>query len=57
MFTFEKSDTKIAAQNKSIDGDFALYVTLDASKPEQNITQTANLTFLEHKACDFIRKK
>ena len=52
MFTFEK-DTKIVAQNKSIDGDFALYVTLDASVPEKNQTKTANLTFLEHKARDF----
>jgi len=49
MFTFDKNDTKISAQNKSIDGDFALYVTLDASHPDKNQTQMANLTFLEHK--------
>ena len=31
-----------------MDGDFALYVTLDASNSTQNITQKATLTFLEH---------
>ena len=48
-FSFDLQATNTSAQNKSIDGDFALYVTLDASKPTKNITQRAVLTFLEHK--------
>jgi len=48
-FSFDPKTTNTSAQNSSIDGDFALYVTLDASNSTQNITQKATLTFLEHK--------
>merc|ERR1711892_78621 len=48
-FSFDLQATNTSSQNKSIDGDFALYVTLDASEPTKNITQRAVLTFLEHK--------
>jgi len=48
LFHFDPKSTNTSAQNRSIDGDWALYVTLDASDDSKNITQKANITFLEH---------
>ena len=46
-FNFDPKTTTTSAQNNSLDGDFMLTVTLDASQPDKNITQKAELMFME----------
>ena len=46
-FNFDPKTTNTSAQNSSLDGDFMLTVTLDASQPDKNITLKGELVFIE----------